>query len=279
MRNSLKVWTLLAVFSLVLMLAGQALGDRRGMIWGLTISLGINTAIYLFGHRRLLRIFPLVKMEGQDSWGLLPLVEKLAQKAGLPVPEVYLTPLQLPTSWSAGSSWKGAKIILSEGLLRELPLEQVAATVAFEMSRIKRHDTLAVGMAAGLASSLTYAHRRLKTNQIQNLYARQSLRLCGEMLEVICKPLSAFLVRCSLNRSDFFQADKETGDLIGHSQLWGETIWNLSSYAQTIQLPIEIGDAAAFAVNPLTARGLPRYFDAQPLPAERISRLVGHYPI
>lgn len=261
------------------MLLGQAVGDRRGMIWGLTLSLGINSAIYLFGHRRLLKIFPLVKVEGQDPWGLLPLVTKLAERAGLPVPEVYLTPLQLPTSWSAGSSWKSSKIILSEGLLRELPLEQVAAAVAFEMARIKRHDTLASGMAAGLASTVTYTYRRMKENKLSSVGLQKAVRIAGEMLEVILRPISAFLVRCALNRSDLYQADKQTSDLIGQSQVWGETLWNLSSYAQTIRLPVEVGDAAAFAVNPLTAQGLPRYFDAQPLPRERIARLIGHYPI
>jgi heat shock protein HtpX len=261
------------------MLAGQAVADRRGMIWGLTLSLGLNASLFFFGHRRLLRLFPLVRLEGQDPWGLLPLVERLAQKAGVPTPEVYLTPLKLPTSWSAGSSWRNAKLVLSEGLIRELPLEQVGATVAFEIARIRRHDTLAIGMAVGLASSITYVYRSLQNNTLQNPFLRTGFQTLGRALEVPLKTVSAFLARCALNRTDVYSADAEAAQLIGQPNVWGQTLWNMSSMVKSRPLAVEWGDIAAFTVNPVTTSQLVRIFDPHPAPPERIRRLLGHFPI
>ncbi len=279
MRNSLRIWTLLALFSLLLMLAGQTVADRRGMIWGLTLSLGLNGSLFFLGHRRLLHLFPLIRLEGQDPWGLLPLVDKLAQKAGIPTPQVYLTPLHLPTSWSAGSSWRNARIILSESLMRELPLEQVGATVAFEIARIRRHDTLAIGMAVGLAGSISLLYRRLQNNNLANPLLRRSLQALGRFLEPPLKVMSALLARGALNRTDVYSADQEAAQLIGGPHLWGQTLWNLSSLVRTRPLPVEWGDVAAFTVNPVPRSKWVALFDPHPLTQERVRRLLGHFPL
>lgn len=261
------------------MLLGQLVADRRGMIWGLTISLGINACIYFFGHRRLLNIFPLVRLEGQDPWGLLPLVEKLAVKAGVAVPEVYLTPLWIPTTWSAGHSWRTSKIILSEGLIRELPLEQIAASVAFELARIRRHDTLAIGMAVGIASCVTFPFRFLQAHKFKHPIVSSVAAMTAKCLQWALQPVSAFLVRCALSRNDVYSADKETSELIGQSNVWGETLWNIASFSHRYQLPVEWGDAAAFTMTPISFEHWTRLLDPQPHPEDRIFRLLGRFPV
>ena len=279
MRNSLRIWTLLALFSLALMLAGQAVFDRRGMIWGLTISLGINACVYLFGHRRLLKLFPIVRLEGQDPWGLLPLVAKLAEKAGVDTPEVFLSPLRLPTSWSVGRGWRHSKIVLSEGLLRELPLEQVAATIAFELARIRRHDTLAIGMAVGMAGAVSSPYRYLENFASGPWWLRSAAHIAARGLKWILEPFAAFIVRLALNRNDVYSADIETVALIGQTEVWGETLWNLSSFSRRYTLPIQWSDSAAFSLAPQVTPNWARWMNLQPSSRQRIKKLVGRFPL
>lgn len=265
------------MFSLGCMLAGQLIADRRGMIWGFTLALGINSWLYLRAHKRLEGLFPLVFLEGQDSWGLLPLLEKLSQRVGVPAPRLALTPLRAPLAWSLGRGHKGATVVISEGALRELPKEQVAALLVHELIRIQRHDTLAVGMATAWAAAVSWPARRANAS----LTHRRGATFISPVVRVI-ETLSQFFglvwERISLSPRDVLAADGATGEALGNPALWAQTLDSLEAFAQRRPVPTLPTDVPIFCSSPNVPRRWARWLLPQPSAETRIRRLTGRNP-
>jgi uncharacterized protein (DUF58 family) len=111
-RSSLKVWVFLSLISVTLMVAGQRLGERHGLLAGFLIALAINAAIFFYGEVRLLKRFPNELLEGQDPWGLLSRLEALSARAAIAVPRLFLIHVHTPITLSIGMS-SGQSAILA----------------------------------------------------------------------------------------------------------------------------------------------------------------------
>lgn len=252
-----RIWVNIATATGMLMIVGQVVAGRYGLLFGFVAALVLNFLIFLYPTIRLFQLFPSQILEGQDPYSLLSTVEELAKRAGIPTPSVYLLEIQTPICYSAGLTQSSSAIFISEGMVDRLEPRDIKAALAFEIARIYRFDTLAATVSASLAGALSV-----------------------KPLRQIFAPLTALLVRIALRRKSFFAADQETARLLNNdSQALARLLWKLDTYAQNLPLRIALPFAHLFIVTPLTGRVRDSYLSLQPSVRARIRRLTGHYPL
>lgn len=280
MSGSTKTWTLLAGFSLLIILASHGWGGRQGLLWGVIIALSINCLIYFYNDLRLESLFPGHTVEGQNPWGLLETAKNFSGKARIPTPKVMILDSLAPQALVMGRSWKSATIILTEGLLRSLTKAERDAVIAYQISCIKKLDTLAFTVACACTDFL-FAVSRFIDLLIRGIlgpkkdpHSRQN-----HLFSLLVAPLASALVRISVGSGRYLANDSIAASWLDDPKALAQALWKLESYASTRPLGITASTAPMFIVNPLTGHGWTRYFHVHPSVEKRIRNLIGYYPI
>lgn len=274
MNNSSKTILFLGLLSVTIILTGKHFLDRQGLLLGFILALSLNTIVYLYSDLRLKKLFHTKKMEGQDPWGASRMLEKLASKMKLPLPELYICQLPVPTSFSVGRNWNNAAIIISESLLETLEADEVEAIIAFEMTQIKNMDTLSNGVSSALAGGV------LSIGKIfDKIFHQKSKADKAGFSTGLVAPIASFFVRMGTSPQAIFRADQESSKVTGKPEALAHAIWKLESYAATNPMRIPEDTAHLFIVNPLPRRGWNKIFHSQPKTKARIKNLIGQYPI
>lgn len=276
MNQSKKIFIVLALISFLLLLIGQNLGGRQGLLFAFLFAVGLNSFIYYFSDIRILNMFKDKPIEGNDTWQINVMLRELTQKAKLPMPKVYSTTLPCPTAITIGKSWSQSYIIVSDKLLEKLNKEELKAVLALELAKIKRQDTLAMGMLSIFTSfwlntsqtldSIFFFHWLFKGKK---LYFFTYLGL----------PILKGILHLTIHPATYYASDKFAAELLPNPKLLAEVIWRLESYASTIPLKVPLDTAHLFIVNPLPKDGVYKWLRVQPDYNLRIQRLVGHFPI
>lgn len=280
MRGPTKAWMFLLLLSMLIVLAGHTIGDRQGLLWSVSIALSINSFIYFYGDIRLHNTYPGRQLEGQDPWGLLELCQAMASRIRIPAPKIYLIDETSPQCFALGRSWKNGKIFLTKGLLDRMSKEELKAVLAYEMTAIKKLDTLAFTVAGALCDvvlsicGLFDIILRWIIGAKSDPYSNQS-----HLFTLVVAPIAGSLVRLTVGNQIYYNNDALASELCGDPRVLATVLWKLDSYAATYPLLTPPAMAHLFIVNPLTNRGWTRYFHAQPSVERRIRKLVGYYPI
>lgn len=252
-----RIWVNVATATSLLMVVGQMVAGRYGLLFGFLCALVLNFLIFLYPSIRLFQLFPNQQLEGQDPNKILSTVEALSRKAGIPTPSVYIIEIPTPICYSVGLTQSSSAIFLSEGLIDRLEPKDVKTALAFEVARIYRFDSLAGTVSASLAGALS-------VKPLRRIFA----------------PVVALLVRIALRRKSFFGADQEAARLLDQDpKALAQLLWKLDSYTQTLPIQVALPFAHLFIVTPLTGRVRDSYLSLQPAVKTRISRLTGHYPV
>jgi len=280
MSGSTKTWILLASLSLTIILVSHGWGGRQGLLWGVAIMLSINCLVYFYSDLRLEPLFPGHVVEGQNPWGLLETAKFFAHKARIPLPRVVVLEATAPQALVMGRSWKSATIVLTEGLLKSLTKAERDAVIAYQISCIKKLDTLAFTVACACADFLFTVSRffDLLTRGIfgpkKDPHSRQN-HLCS----LIIAPLASALVRVAVGSGCYLANDTIAASWLKEPKVLAKALWKLESYASTHPIGIPASTAPLFIVNPLTGHGWTRYFNVHPSVEKRIRNLIGYYPI
>jgi heat shock protein HtpX len=273
MSNSLKVWGLLIFVSIFLLFGGYHVGDRQGLLIGFLLALSINVIVMIFGDTRLLKQIHAVQVEGRDAWGVFPVVQKMAQKAHIPTPSVYIIPTHHPTAFSLGMSWFRAVIGVSVGLIRQLSAEELEAVIAHQVAQIKNLDTFTFGIASTIANALLGLGRWLDRLFLTRIFfGARLLRPFSRMMI----PIARTLIRLTVNPSTYYLNDSLAASLVERPEVLAEALWKLESQASTHPFKVPMCSEHLFIVNPFPAH---TRLGAHPPAEDRIRRLIGYFPM
>jgi heat shock protein HtpX len=262
--------------SLALLLIGQKLGERQGLLLGFILAMVWNFMIYYYSDQRLFHIFGGRALEGQDPWGLLQMRDALARKAKVPPPQIWICNLESPTAFSLGRSLQNSAIYLSEPLLQKLQPEELRAVLALEIAKIKRLDTLNYGIASILCA-IFFGLTQILDHVIFFAWAFQKRKVLP-ITFTMTYPVK-WLLQLTLNPKNFYEADQLAAEIYGDPRALAQVIWKLHSYVNTQPLQVPVDTAHLFVVNPLPHVGWAKHFDFQPSFQNRIKKIVGHFPI
>lgn len=271
----------LGALALVLMMAGQALGQnrgigRQGLLVGFFSSLAISAWVLAYPSLRLARLFRARTIEGRDPWGAGAQVEALARRIGCPTPQVLAFSSPSPVAYAHGTGRWDSAIYLSDKLLDELKPRELEALIAALMLRIERRDCARVALGSSLASALGFVGRILDSPFVLLTQRRRAPLRPGT---AAIAPLIFLVLAPFQSRRRVLEIDREAAALTGDPEGLASLIWRLDNYAATRPVRTEPNNGDLFFVNPLTRSSWYRYFVHQPSAERRIRNLIGHFPI
>lgn len=279
MRNSTRAWILLSAISLALIVTGNIIGGREGLLWGFALALTINTLCYFYLDLRLPIILKAKIVEGQDPWLLLQNVNMLAKKAKLACPEVYIYKSSTPNVLACGRSWKHGKIFISSGALQQLKPDEVVALLAYQVASIKSFDVVAQSILATLSKGILFIPQQLDRFLALAIGPHWEFQKQGQITTWLAAPLVALLVKLCITNESTLSTDLLASNLCDSKNSLAQSLWKLESYRKTKPENIPAHLNHLYMVNPLTGQSWTKYFNLQPAIKNRIENLIGYYPI
>jgi heat shock protein HtpX len=274
--NTLKTTFLLALLTVLLVLAGGAIGGRSGMTFALIMAGVMNFVSYWFSDKIVLAMYGAEQVTEADYPDFYGLVRQLAVQAGIPMPKVYVIPSDTPNAFATGRNPEHAAVAATSGILRILSRDELLGVMAHELAHVKHRDILISSIAATVAGAITYLAHMAQWAAIFG-GGRDRDEEGGGLLSVlvmaIVAPLAAMLIQMAISRSREFEADKGGAAYSGNPLYLAAALRKLEMANR--QIPMEANPATAhmFIVNPLTGGGLMSLFSTHPPIEERIRRL------
>jgi heat shock protein HtpX len=270
----IRTWLLIAALTGLLIAIGAAIGGGFLYLF-VVLAVGMNLVGYWFSDRIALTASRAKPLEpGQAPW-LRRIVEDLAHRADVPVPRLYLIPSEQPNAFATGRNPQHAAVAVTEGLLEQLPADQVKGVLAHELAHIKNHDILISSIAAMVAGAISAIATVLQFSMLFGGSDEEDspLGLIGTLAAIILAPIAATLLQLGVSRQREYLADATGAKLLGGAAPLADALENLERGAQAIPMNVNAAEASLYAVNPLPRRGLATLFMTHPPIAERIRRL------
>lgn len=271
--NRVKTIVLLTALAALLVVIGGVIGGKNGATIALVIALVMNFGSYWFSDKIVLSMYHAQEVTESEAPDLYNIVQQLADRAGLPMPRVYIIPDDSPNAFATGRNPSHAAVAVTEGILRLLSWEELAGVIGHELGHIKNRDILIQSIAATIGAAITYlAHFGF-------LFGGRSDdeegggSIFGILLMMILAPLAAAVIQMAISRSREYIAD-DTGAQICGNPLWlARALDKLRRGAEAIPMHADQATAHMFIVSPLFGGGLQNLFSTHPPIEERIARL------
>ncbi len=268
----LRTAMLMAALTVLLVLLGQAVGGTRGMFGFFIFALLMNFFSYWFSDKIVLRMYRAQPVTETEAPELYSVVRGLVQKAGMPMPKVYIIPDDSPNAFATGRNPDHAAVAATEGILRLLTRQELEGVMAHELSHVQHRDILVSTIASVMAAAITMLSRFAiffggRDDRDGNPIAAIAM--------MILAPIAAMLIQLAISRSREYMADESGAKLCGNPLYLANALRKLEMGTERIPMNANPATANMFIVNPFSARGIAKLFSTHPPIEERIERLEG----
>jgi len=276
--NTLKTVGLLTFLTVILVFAGGALGGRNGMMIAFMMALVMNFVSYWFSDKIVLKMYNAQPVTEAQAPDLHAMVRRLIQKAGLPMPKVYIIPDESMNAFATGRDPEHGVVAVTEGIMRTLDREELEGVIAHELAHIKHRDILTGTIVATIAGAISMLAQMAQWAMIFGGGRRDDSDEGGSpvaaLVMMIVAPIAAMLVQMAISRTREFEADKGGAAIAGNPYGLANALLKLERGAQIVPLQdAKPATAHMFIVNPLTGGGLMKLFSTHPPIEERVKRL------
>jgi heat shock protein HtpX len=276
MSNMFKTALLLGVLTALLVIIGGAVGGQNGMLIAFVMAIAMNFASYWFSDKIVLAMYGAQPIEESQAPGLYGMVRRLALRAGIPMPRVYLIATDTPNAFATGRNPEHAAVAVTEGIMRILNDEELEGVLAHELAHVKNRDILISTIAATLAGAVTYLAHMAQWAMFWGRHDdEEGGNPLGGLLMIILAPIAAMLVQMAVSRAREYQADATGARLAGRTWGLAGALEKLHVASQALPMHANPATAHLFIVNPLTGQSLMTLFSTHPPIEERIARLRG----
>jgi heat shock protein HtpX len=255
-------------------MVGQVFGGRQGMTFALMMAGVMNFVAFFWSDKIVLRMYGAQAVTPEQAPELYAIVQKLAQKASIPMPRLYVIPDAALNAFATGRSPSHAAVAATAGILKALNREELEGVLAHELSHVLNRDTLISTVAATLAGAISYAaHPFMMMGRGRD--DREGANPLLAIVAMIAAPIAAMLIQMAVSRSREYGADTTGARLVGYPDGLAGALRKLQAAAPRI--PLQNADPATshlFIVNPFSGRSLMKLFSTHPPIEERIERLM-----
>ena len=271
--NNVKTFMLMAALMALFLLAGQLLGGTGGLAVAFVLGSLMNFVMYFWSDKLVLRMYKARVVSAQDEPALYALVDRLRQRAGLPMPVVAITEQEQPNAFATGRSPSRAVVAVTRGLLHYLPQDELEGVIAHELAHIKNRDMLISTIAAGVAGTLSYLPYLLMFGGGRD---RESQHPYLQIVLLLLAPLAAMVLQFAISRQREFEADRVGAQILGRPEPLAHALTRLDAMAHRIPMDVVPAAAPLAQVNPLAARGggMRKLFSTHPPTEERVAALL-----
>ena len=273
--NNAKTAVLLAAMIGLFVLVGSRFG-QAGLLISLLLGCGTSFFAYFFSHKIAIASMRCVEVTGASSsvgGDLYRMVDQLRQRAGLPMPKVYICPMQAPNACATGRNPANAAVAITEGALRLLTQEEVRGVMAHELAHVKNRDTLTSCVTAMIAGTLSYfAQFGLMLGGGNRDNNTPAGALAG-IVAMLLAPLAAAIIKAMISRSREFEADHDAAVMVGSPHGLVSALAKLHNVSQQVPMPNHNPSMNnLFIVEPFF-RGMGQLFTSHPPVQQRINAL------
>lgn len=273
--NTLKTTVLMVTLTLMLIAIGGILGGKTGMTLAFIIAFGMNFISYWFSDKIVLKMYRAQPVSQSDAPELYAMVRRLAQKAGIPMPKIYIIEKAQPNAFATGRNPANGAVAVTSGIMRILTREELEGVIAHELAHIKHRDILIGTIAATLAGAISYLAQMAQWAMIFG--GRQDDDDGGSpiaaIVMMIVGPIAAMLVQMAISRSREYGADAAGARISGNPAYLSSALKKLHTASQRIPMDANPATSHMFIVNPLKGGWLSKLFSTHPPMEERIARL------
>jgi heat shock protein HtpX len=272
--TKVRTWLLIAALTGLLIAIGGAIGGAALYVF-VALAVLMNVVGYWFSDKLALK----ASRAQPVTPGQLPVVEAavedLAQRAGVPVPRLYVIPSDQPNAFATGRNPRHAAVAVTEGLLRHLPSHEVKGVLAHEFAHIKNRDILVSSIAAMVAGAISAIANVLQFSMLFGGSDEEDsgLGILGTIATIIVAPMAAMLLQLAVSRQREYLADATGAQLLGRAAPLADALETLERGSQALPLAVNPATASLYAVNPLPKHGIATLFMTHPPTAQRVRRL------
>src|SRR5437899_2411885 len=211
---------LLVALTLLLMFVGQIFGGRNGMTLGLGIAICVNAFAYFFSDKIALASSGAQRVSREQVPRLYAVMERLAAKANLPMPKLYVIPEAAPNAFATGRNPQHASVAVTQGLLQLMNDDELEGVIAHELSHVRNYDILTSSIAATIAGAVTYLAEMGRWGTIFSGFGRDRDDDRGSggiaaILMIFLAPFAALLLQLFLSRTREYSADETGARMVG----------------------------------------------------------------
>jgi len=277
MTSMIKTGMLMAALTAVFMVAGQVLGGSNGMIIALVIAVGMNFFAYWFSDKMVLKMSGAREATPAEAPELHQMVARLAKRADLPMPKVYIIHQDTPNAFATGRDPNHAAVAVTTGLTNILKKDELEGVLAHELAHIKNRDilisTVAATMAGAISAMASMAQWAMIFGGGRSRDDAGGGGIIGSIAMMILAPLGASLIQMAISRSREYQADATGAAICGHPQSLASALQQLEIFNRQRPMNVNPATAQMYIVNPLSGGQLAKLFSTHPPMQERIKRL------
>jgi heat shock protein HtpX len=274
MGNTFKTAFLLTALTLLLMFIGQAFAGQNGMLLALIVAAVLNFVSYFFSDKIALAMYRAQPVTRDQLPRAYNIVERLAQKVGLPMPKIYVIPANSPNAFATGRNPQHASVAVTQGILNLLTDEELEGVLAHELGHVRNRDILISSIAATIAGAITFVSRFGFFFGTGNRDERNQGGGVGALLMLILAPIAAMLIQLAVSRSREYQADETGAHLTGNPYALASALAKLDAYSKRLPMQATPSTAHLFIIQPFLG-GFGSLFMTHPPIAKRIERLTG----
>jgi heat shock protein HtpX len=271
--NNLKTFFLLTLLTLIAIGVGDYFGGRNGMILGFAIAAATNFVSYFFSDKIALAMYRAQPVTREQLPRLYAVVERLTQKAGIPMPKLYVIPTESPNAFATGRNPHHASVAVTEGILRLLDNEELEGVLAHELGHVRNRDILTSSIAATLAGAITMVARLGFWFGVGG--DRDDRDRGGGILMLLLAPLAALLIQLWVSRTREYEADATGAGITHNPYALARALQKLDAYSKRVPMMASPSTAHLFIVQPLMGINLGNLFSTHPPMYKRIERLTG----
>ncbi len=276
MFNLMKTAVLMAAITALFMLLGRMLGGQTGMMIALLVALGMNFFSYWFSDKIVLKMYKAREVDDSTAPQFVAMVRELAQKAGIPMPKVYLIDEDAPNAFATGRNPDNAAVAATTGIIRVLSARELRGVMAHELAHVKHRDILISTISATMAGAIGMLANFGMLFGGRDSEGRPANPIAGIAVAILA-PLAASLIQMAISRAREFEADRGGAEISGDPQALASALDKIHRYAQG--LPMQAAErhpetAQMMIMNPLSGGGLRGLFATHPATEDRIAALM-----
>ncbi|MCA0387265.1 MAG: zinc metalloprotease HtpX [Bacteroidetes bacterium] len=272
--NTIKTVIFMSVLTVLVVLAGNLIGGQTGMFFAFLFAVVMNFGSYWFSDKIVLKMYGAIEIDRSQSPFLFDMVERLAQKAQIPMPKLYVINDATPNAFATGRNPNHAAVAVTSGITGLLSNSELEGVIAHELAHIKNRDILIGAVASTFAGAITMLANMAQWAMIFGGRDDEDNSLIGSLVLIIVAPIAATMLQLAISRSREYIADASGAKISGNPLGLASALQKLSGYNSQKSVDAA-GPATAhmFIVNPLRNGGITKLFSTHPPIEERVKKL------